>query len=411
MAPHSRLTLAARLAAALVIACISISSPAALAQGKKGQKGDGQAKTTSQAPLDPALMVPFIDTHAHLDYQRLGSIDASVTAMIATMDALKIEKSIIMPTPLGGIPGQKGYDYPVFLPALQRFPDRVMLMAGPGTLGAAYFQKDASTINDADRQDFRAKAEMWARGPIAGFGEIGIVHLSMPFMGDTHPYEAAPADHPLLLELADVAAENGLAIDVHFDMVSRDMDLPRIFVNPTAQYPNPPRLVRNQEPFERFLAHNRGAKIVWAHVGGESLGARTPAVVRGFFARHPNLYMSIRLGRTSSSDEAMAFSPDGKLKPAWKAVIVEFPDRFVLGSDTFHQDGASLRGGSREGHENFHRLLSQLPPDVAAKIARDNVAHIYRTQVPALPDAEANPDGALPKGFAKKGKGKKGGEP
>jgi predicted TIM-barrel fold metal-dependent hydrolase len=322
-------------------------------------------------------MTAFIDTHAHLDFQRLRSVDASLQAMIATMDAMKIEKTILMPVPEGGAARQLTYDLPELLPALQKYPGRILLMAGPGALGEMYFQKPANAVTAADRQVFTEKAKALAATPIVGFGEIGIVHLSLPQMGRRHAYEAAPADHPLLLILTDIAAANGLPIDVHFDLIPADMDLPQRLVNPGAQYPNPARLLRNQEEFERFLGHNRSTKIVWAHVGGEPINTRTPEVVRRMLAQNPNLYMSFRVAKTTP-DPADALTPTGKLKPDWARLIVEFPERFVLGSDSFYQDGDDLRGGSVRGLDNFQLLLAQLPRDVAQKIARENIPRIYR---------------------------------
>lgn len=372
--------------------------PAALAQGGK-----------KAGPLPPpafATMIPLIDTHAHLDFTRFSDYAATLDVLIKTMDEFKVATTILMPTPMGGIVGQKTYDFPQLLPALQRHPGRVMLMAGPGAFGELYFQKAADAITDADRQVFRDKAEALAQMPIAGFGEIGIVHLSLPQMGNIHPYEAVPADHPLLLLLSDIAARNNLAIDIHFDLVPRDMDLPPMLANPNAYQPNPSRLVRNQDGLERFLAHNRQTKIVWAHVGGEPLATRTPAIVRDLLTRNPNLYMSFRIQRVRPEIPADALSRQGALKSDWVRLISDFPDRFVMGTDTFYQDSPEARGGDTVGLSNLQRLLMQLPPDVARKLAHDNVARIYRSvpaaQIPAPADLPtSNPI----KGAGKKAKG------
>jgi predicted TIM-barrel fold metal-dependent hydrolase len=206
-----------------------------------------------------------------------------------------------------------------------------------------------------------------------------------------------------LLLLSDIAARNNLAIDIHFDLVPRDMDLPPMLANPNAYQPNPSRLVRNQDGLERFLAHNRQTKIVWAHVGGEPLATRTPAIVRDLLTRNPNLYMSFRIQRVRPEIPADALSPQGALKSDWVRVISDFPDRFVMGTDTFYQDSPEARGGDTVGLSNLQRLLMQLPPDVARKVAHDNVARIYR----AVPAAQISAPADLPTSNPIKGAGKK----
>ena len=372
------------------------------AQGKKGKGGD----TPATSPLSQFQVIPMIDTHAHLDFTRFSDYGATLDGLIKTMDEFKVEKTILMPTPQGGIVVQKTHDFPQLLPALQKYPGRVALMAGPGAFGALYFQKTAEAITNDDRKIFREKAEALAQMPIAGFGEIGIVHMSIPAMGPQHPYEAVPADHPLLLLLTDIAAQNNLAIDIHFDLVPRDMDLPPNLVNPAAQHPNPLRLTQNQDGLERFLAHNRQTKIVWAHVGGEPLATRTPAIVRELLTRNTNLYMSFRIQRSRPEVVADALTPQGTLKPDWVRLISDFSNRFVLGTDTFYQDSPQARGGTATGLENLQRMLSQLPPEVARKVAHDNVAQIYRLNAAAqMPPPADVPAGSNPnKGPAQKGK-------
>jgi hypothetical protein len=335
---------------------------------------------------------PYIDTHAHMEFRgprSVSSPEAGVNAMIAEMDKFKIDKTILMPLPQGVGEGKRlpFFDYEEFIPVLQRQPDRIRLLGGPGILAASYFQKQADALTQDDKYTFRAKAEKIAKLPfISGFGEFPIVHLSLPMMGDAHPYEAVDADHPLLLLLTDIAAENKLPIDVHFDLVPEDMELPYFLKNARAWDPNPDLLKRNQAAFERLLSHNRGAKIVWAHVGMEPLLSRSVEICRDLLNRHPNLYMSFRLQQGGMRPEA-ALSREGLLKPAWAMLIKEFPDRFILGSDAFYTDKSIRRGGNDEGRLNLHRLLTQLPPDIARMVAQENVYRIYRMQIQIPPGA------------------------
>jgi len=142
-------------------------------------------------------------------------------------------------------------------------------------------------------------------------------------------------------------------------------------------------LQANIEAFERLLAHNCKTKIVWAHAGSDPLGYFTPTLVRGLIERHPNLALSVR--PTSPRPGAMVH-PTGDVDAEWIAVLRDFPDRFVLGSDTMivatHYTGPptprlfSNRGeGQRRG---IRRLLSVLPPDMARRIGYENAERIYK---------------------------------
>lgn len=80
-------------------------------------------------------------------------------------------------------------------------------------------------------------------------------------------------------------------IDLHFDVVVEDIRAPEWLASP----PNPASFRANLPGFERLLAHNRGARIVWAHAGSDMLGGWTVDLSRRLLAAHPNLFMSIRM--------------------------------------------------------------------------------------------------------------------
>lgn len=342
---------------------------------------------------------PYIDTHAHMEFggkYRISNTDAAAQALIAEMDRLKIDMTLLMPLPAGAWPEvRRQFDFESILPVMQRYPDRVRILAGPGILGPLYIAGASGAPSAEALQAFRAKAEQIASLPfISGFGEMPVVHLALPTMGENHPYEAVAPDHPMLLALSDVAAAHKLPIDVHVDLVTEDRSLPPYLNQPSAWDPNPPLLMRNLDGLERLLRHNRNTKIVWAHVGGEPLFSRTVEVCRDLLKRHPNLYMSFRVqspAPAAARFEAAALTPSGRLKPAWAALIKEFPDRFLVGSDTFYTDQEKARGGNEAGRLNLHRLLTQLPPEVARKVARENVYRIYRMDVPIPSPGTATP--------------------
>ena len=318
-----------------------------------------------------AQSIPFIDTHAHFDPPSSCCLPAAAEAALAEIKRVNISKSILMSPPQPNR-GRYYYDIEELLPAVRNYPDRFALVGGV-SLNIMLHGTATDAVDEQSRKVFRARAQKILSLGAVGFGEIAVEHFALPMMGPNHPYEAVPGDHPLLLLLADIAAEADVPIDLHFDVIPEDMPLRPPMLSP----PNPPQLRQNLPAFERLLAHNRKAKFIWAHVGQEPLQTRSPLLVRRLLTSHPNLHMSFRLGR-SGPPPAMALGPGGKLKPVWLQLMQDFPDRFVLGSDTFYAQGERQRGGTPEGMDNLRSLIDQLPEDLARKVASENAIRLYR---------------------------------
>jgi len=64
-------------------------------------------------------------------------------------------------------------------------------------------------------------------------------------------------------------------------------------------------------------------------------------------------------------------APDGTLRPEWLAMLRAFPDRFMIGSDQFLDEGVERLAAAR-------RLVDALPADVARLVASENARRIYR---------------------------------
>ncbi len=79
--------------------------------------------------------------------------------------------------------------------------------------------------------------------------------------------------------------------------------------------------------FERLLAHNPRAKIIWAHAGADGTGFRTPDLCRRLLLAHPNLYMEIKADPLNPGKNYPLV--DGKIKPEWLKLFEDFPDRFI----------------------------------------------------------------------------------
>jgi len=92
--------------------------------------------------------------------------------------------------------------------------------------------------------------------------------------------------------------------------------------------PNAPQLHANIAAFERLLSHNPRAKIIWAHAGSDNTGYRTPDLCRRLLRAHPNLYMEIKTDPQLNGKNYPI--EDGKIKPDWLQLFVDFQDRFII---------------------------------------------------------------------------------
>ena len=117
---------------------------------------------------------------------------------------------------------------------------------------------------------------------------------------------------------------------------------------------------------ERIFALDPQARVVWAHTGMTT----APARVDRLLGRYAQLYgeLSYRDGITQE---------DGVLTPAWRALFTKYPQRFLLGSDTWvPQRWPAVP----QVMQSYRAWLSQLPPDVAERIAWSNGATLFLGQ-------------------------------
>ena len=224
--------------------------------------------------------------------------------------------------------------------------------------------------------------EILGRGAL-GFGELAAEHFSRR---EGHPYESAPPDHPLFLLLADIAAANDVPIDLHMEAVPEDMPFDSITPDSRAlgQPNNPTMLDENLTAFERLLDHNPRARIVWAHAGWDNTGARTVELMGRLLREHPNLYMHIKLNRGGIDKANHPLRGRGGVRSAWVSLMSSYPDRFVIGLDSFYAAADHLVYGSLDVRhiESTAGLLSQLPPGLARRVAHENATDIYRLDRP-----------------------------
>ena len=327
-----------------------------------GQAKSMARKSTVMEPV-PAL-TPFADAHAHFDEKDVnGAMRSGLGAMGRENAAMII---FLMSPDTFDHPGH--YEAEIILPEAKKYPGKIAIVGGGGSLNAMIIQSAATgDAGPAVQKKFKDRAEELLREGVVGFGEMTAEH----FDGNT-PYQYAPPDHPLFLMLADISAEHGAPIDLHMEAVPQDMPVPAGQKSP----PNPPRLHANIAAFERLLAHNPRANIIWAHAGFDNTGYRTVELNRRLLAAHPNLYMEIKADPLAKGLN-YPLGEDGKIKPDWLKLILDYPDRFIVGSDQHYPEPQ----GQPQRWQEMVLLLNQLPADVRKKIGTENVAHIYGKSV------------------------------
>ena len=93
--------------------------------------------------------VEFIDVHVHLIGGRGSNEDyeGATNEAIGHMDRLGIRKAIILPPPQ--VISQDWYDYPAFIHALSKYPDRFSFLGGGGNLNAELHKySDPTTVTE-----------------------------------------------------------------------------------------------------------------------------------------------------------------------------------------------------------------------------------------------------------------------
>ncbi|MBC8339778.1 MAG: amidohydrolase family protein [Rhodospirillales bacterium] len=320
--------------------------------------------------------VKWIDVHVHPNGGRgiIHNFPVAVKMALDVMDDNNISHMVLMPTPQ--IP-DKLPTYPLerFIEEARKFPDRFVVMGGGGTLNPMIHDESPDGHPGKDlKERFAERAEAIMEMGAVGFGELSLLHLSLV---PGHAFEDVPGDHPLFLLLADITAKHDVVIDVHFDPVVEDIERPDWLSRD-----NPSEFKRNLDGFERFLEHNRNAKISWAHAGSDQIGHWTTDLTRRMLKKHPNLYMSLRMTR-GRSKKNHPLTPQG-IDPEWMSVFQEFPDRFFLGGDQMFSPPGSA-GPAAEFAEFAVKIrrrsnwfLSYLPPKLARMIGYENAMRVYK---------------------------------
>ena len=121
---------------------------------------------------------------------------------------------------------------------------------------------------------------------------------------------------------------------------------------------------------------SKGQKLtlIWAHTG---IGGAPVARVDALLAHYPLL-----MGDLSYRPELTCAETNGteRLCPEWRALLLKYPTRFLIGSDTWVNPRWQAYGDTMQGYRAW---LGNLPPDVARNIAWNNGAGLFDIPPPS----------------------------
>ena len=166
-----------------------------------------------------------------------------------------------------------------------------------------------------------------AAGPYRGIGEF-------------HLYNSVNANGPVARKLMALADEKKLVVLAHVDDVAIDM---LMAATPTK---------------------GQSARLIWAHTG---INGAPVERLDALLAKYPGLMgeLSYRPGLTCDN---------GVLCPEWRTLILKYPGRFLIGSDTW----VNQRWQYYEDNMKAYRTwLGDLPTHVARQVAWDNGAALF----------------------------------
>jgi predicted TIM-barrel fold metal-dependent hydrolase len=204
------------------------------------------------------------------------------------------------------------------------------LISSSGDEGQQRMKALAPDVVITELRPYRSRGEIgtWVRDEsVPNYLEERLKKYRYSGIGEFHLY-GADADLPVPRRMVDLAKQHGLFLHAHSDA----------------------------DAVERLLRQWPQAKILWAHSGFER-----PEKVAEMLKKHANLWCDLAFRTDHASG--------GKVEADWRKVFLAFPDRFMVGTDSFTPE----RWHYVQAHAEWSReWLADLPKDVAEQIAWKN---------------------------------------
>jgi hypothetical protein len=204
------------------------------------------------------------------------------------------------------------------------------LISSSGDDGQQRLYAEAPDLVIPELRPYRSRGEIgsWFRDQsVIPYLEDRLRKYPYAAIGEFHLY-GADADLPVPRRMVQLARQHKLFLHAHSDA----------------------------DAIERLFRQWPETRILWAHSGFDR-----PEKVREMLRKHRNLWCDLAF----RTDQARG----GKVDPDWRAAFMEFPDRFMVGTDSFTPERWHYIGE----HANWSRQwLADLPQEVAERIAWKN---------------------------------------
>ncbi len=194
----------------------------------------------------------------------------------------------------------------------------------------------------------------------------------VPFI---RPYRVRPDvqswfTNPVIFELVQEEFKRGHYIGIgefHLTGQAAATEVVRKTVNFAVEHDLYLHAHADEEAVEILFSHNPKAKVIWAHTGFSLAPERVAALLE----KHPMLWgeLSYRSGITGSG---------GQLTSEWRSLFTRFPERFLLGSDTWINERWASYGQIMAGYRAW---LGQLPREIAERIAHGNARTLFEARM------------------------------
>ena len=221
------------------------------------------------------------------------------------------------------------------LSILRKAGVRRALISSAGDDGQQRLYAAAPDVIIPELRPYRTRADVgtWFRDEtVPAYLEERLRRYRYAGIGEFHLY-GADADLPVPRRMVELARKHNLFLHAHSDA----------------------------DAIERLFRQWPQARILWAHAGFDR-----PERVAEMLRKHRNLWSDLAFRTDHGSG--------GKVDPGWRKAFLEFPDRFMVGTDTYTPE----RWHYVPEHAAWSRAwLSDLPRDVAERIAWKNGEQLF----------------------------------
>jgi hypothetical protein len=209
------------------------------------------------------------------------------------------------------------------------------LVSSSGDAGTQRLVAEAPDLIVPSLRPYRSRGEIgsWVRDDsVVTFLEERLRNARYAAVGEFHLY-GADAELPVPRRMVALAKQHKLVLHAHSDA----------------------------DAIERLFQQDPQARVLWAHSGFDR-----PEKVAELLRKHKNLWCDLAFRSEHGGG--------GKVPAEWRALFTEFPDRFMVGTDTFTPE----RWHYVVEHASWTRAwLADLPPPLAERIAWRNAEALF----------------------------------